>query len=68
MHLTPGLATSLAMQAYLRHHGTPVCLHEVLVKTVRQQGQRARTGPPGPMTASAGVAGAPGSSAPPPAR
>ena len=40
MHPTPGLATSLAMQAYLRHHGTPVCLHELLVQTVRQQHQR----------------------------
>ncbi|MBN8746164.1 Uncharacterised protein [Xylophilus ampelinus] len=64
MHPAPGLATSLAMQAYLRHHGTPVCLHELLVKTVRQQGQRARTGPTGPTPPSAGVA----SAAAPPAR
>lgn len=39
MPLTPGLATSLAMQAYLRHHGTPVCLHEVLLQTVRLKHQ-----------------------------
>lgn len=47
MHLTPGLATSLAMQAYLRHHGTPVCLHEVLLQTVRLQHQRGEAVKPG---------------------
>ncbi len=65
MHPTPGLATSLAMQAYLRHHGTPVCLHELLVQTVRQRGQRPRTGPPGPTTP---ATGARASHAAPPAR
>lgn len=56
MHPTPGLATSLAMQAYLRHRGSPVCLHELLVKTVRLQCQRAGTGKPEPMPHPADVA------------
>jgi len=40
MQHSPGLATSLAMQAYLRHHGSPVCLHALLVQAMRQQCQR----------------------------
>jgi len=58
MQPTPGLATSLAMQAYLRHHGRPVCLHELLVQAVRQQHQHGEAVKPGFATPHPEVAGA----------
>ena len=72
MYHAPGLATSLAMQAYLRHHGTPVCLHELLAQTVRQRCKRA--GADAPFTTSTtsatpnGAAGRRVAGAVPPAR